>query len=320
MPLAQYPHQDLRLMESHMSFLAVSSFSLHSVLGPLRLDRRQPDGSLTAIEYDFPRRHSLEEFADLVRQRLGVSAIELCQIQFDGDTPERIERLKEGLDKSGVRLLAVPIDIGDLASVNPEWRAEDMARIVRWFDIAKTLGASYVRVNAGEVGSSHAVDSRASLVSALQALGDAAGERGLRLLIENHGGTSSDPDFMLGLCADVGSARLGILLDLGNFDPLVSLSRARFTNPDVDDSGLDVEPIYAHIRKLAPVADLIHAKSIDPASDGRPLPDLPRALDIVKAAGYRGHISIEWEGRKGDPWERTANVVAQVRAAFPELA
>jgi len=303
-----------------MSFLAVSSFSLHTALGPIRLAQRQADGSLADWVIEFPRHHSLEEFAALARQRVGVSAIELCQIQFDGETPERIEQLKDGLEAAGVHLLTVPIDIGDLATSNPDWRADDMARIVRWFHIARALGASYVRVNAGAVGSTHANAHRAGLVSALQALGDAAAEMGLRLLVENHGGLSSDPAYMLDLRADVGPDRLGILLDLGNFDPLVGLSQARFANPDIEDSGLDLEPIYAHIARLAPVADVVHAKSIDPASDGSPLPDLPRALGIVKASGFQGHISIEWEGRRGDPWEHTRAIAAQVRAVFPELA
>jgi len=113
---------------------------------------------------------------------------------------------------------------------------------------------------------------------------------------------------------------LGVLLDLGNFEPLVTVSQARFSDPDYDDKGLDLEPLYKHVRRLAPVASLVHAKSVDPASDGAALPDLPRALSIVAEAGYKGSISIEWEGQLGDPWERTAAIAEQVRAAFPHLS
>lgn len=302
-----------------MSFLAVSSFSLHSALGPLLLEHRTADGSLGEIAVDFPRLHSLEEFAALARDRIGVKAIELCQIQFDSSDAERIDRLRVAMNQAGVTLLTLPIDIGDLGSGNAAWRADDEARILPWFAIAQRLGASFVRVNAGAPGKAIQPDGRAGLVDSLRRLGEAAGAHGMKLLIENHGGTSSDPEFMLGLCAEVGHNLLGILLDLGNFEPLVSLSRARFTNPDIDDTGLDLEPVYEHIARLAPMASLVHAKSVDPASNGAPLPDLPRALSIMREAGYRGPISIEWEGNLGDPWERTAQVAAQVRAAFPHL-
>jgi sugar phosphate isomerase/epimerase len=302
-----------------MPKLAVSSFSLHSQLGPIALERREDDGTLSAIPYEFPREHSLEQFASLVRERIGVKAIELCQIQFDAHDPARIERLRAGLDEAGVQLLTLPIDLGDFGGLDPRFRADDEERTLAWFRIAAQLGARFVRVNAGAPGSVLRDDARPTLVESLRRLGDGAGELGLSLLVENHGGTSSDPDFILGLLDDVGTDRLGLLLDLGNFEPLVSLSHARFADPDCDDAGMDFEPLYDRIATLAPHASLIHAKSVDPARDGTPLPDLSRALGIVAAAGYAGNFSIEWEGRNGDPWKKTADIAAQVRAAFPGL-
>ncbi len=302
-----------------MSYLAVSSFSLHKALGPLRLEMRREDGTLDDLLIDFPRTLTFEEFIGQARDTVGVKAVELCQLQFDSAVPERIEHLRAALDEAGMRMLTMPIDIGDLGHVNAAWRADDEARIKNWFTIAKQLGASYVRVNAGSPGSVVTQDAWAGLVASLRSLGDAANSMGLRLLVENHGGTSSSPEFLLPLQAAVGLDRLGILLDLGNFDPLVGISHARFTNTDVEDTGIDLEPMYAAIARLAPHATLIHAKSVDPARDGTPLPDLPRALSIVAASGYTGSISIEWEGRLGDPWERTCAIAATVRQQFPHL-
>lgn len=302
-----------------MPQLAVSSFSLHSVLGPIAIERRDEDGTLHPMSFEFPREHTLEEFATLARERIGVSAIELCQIQFDAYDPARIERLREGLDSAGVRLLTLPIDLGDFGSIDPRWRADDEARTMEWFRIAAQLGARYVRVNAGAPGSTLVPQARPQLTETLRRLGDAAADLGLSLLIENHGGSSSDPDFLLALREEVGADRLGLLLDLGNFDPLVSLSQARFADPDFDDPGLDFEPLYSRVAAIAPYASLVHAKSVDPAKDGTPLPDLPRALSIVAGAGYSGDISIEWEGHRGNPWLKTAEVAAQVRAVFPHL-
>jgi len=302
-----------------MSYLAVSSFSLHSALGPLSIEQRGPDGSLAQFTIDFPRQYSIEDFIRLARDRVGVRAIELCQIQFDSRTPERIAQLRATLDDAGVRLLTVPIDIGDLGHPNAAWRAQDEERIEQWFVIAHQLGARYVRVNAGSPGSTVEDSTRAGVVDSLCKLGALANSMQLRLLIENHGGTSSTPRFLRSMLEAVGSDRLGLLLDLGNFEPLVTISHARFLQADVEDSGVDLEPMYAAITELAPVADLIHAKSVDPARDGMPLPDLPRALSIVAQSGYSGSISVEWEGRLGDPWERTIAIAAEVRRHFPHL-
>ena len=66
------------------------------------------------------------------------------------------------------------------------------------------------------------------------------------------------------------------------------------------------------------MASLVHAKAHDPASDGTPLFDLDRALQIVADSGYDGPLSIEWEGLLGDPWDHTARVLGLVRDHFAE--
>ena len=73
-----------------MSVIAVSSFSLHDMLGPLHLDVHDEDGNLTHLEIPKPALYSLEEFGMLASERLGVRAIELCQIQFADSSPERV--------------------------------------------------------------------------------------------------------------------------------------------------------------------------------------------------------------------------------------
>jgi sugar phosphate isomerase/epimerase len=301
-----------------MAYAAVSSFSLHSRLGPLALEQRNEVGVLEPIIFPFPREHSLEEFGGLAHDRLGVNAIELCQLQFDAADDARVERLRAALDVKGIKCLTMPIDVGDLTTESDSFRNEDIERITAWFKVAQKLGAHYVRVNAGApVGG--AGEASSGVVGALTTLSQRAHDLGMSLLVENHGGPSSDPDFMLKLLDDVGHDRLGLLLDLGNFEPLISISHGRFAGRELPTTGLDFSPIYESIARLAPVATLVHAKAIDPASDGSPLLDLERALNIVATSGYTGSVSVEWEGQQGDPWEQTATTLAKVRAAFPHL-
>jgi len=301
-----------------MPFAAVSSFSLHSRLGPLQLESRDEQGNLQSFEIPFAKEQSLEEFAQIAKSRLGVNAVELCQIHFGDASDARVEQLRATLDEANVKNLTMPIDVGDLTAESDDYRRDDIARIQKWFGIAKKLGAQYVRVNAGApVGGAEQVSS--GVVQALQELSDRAGELGMSLLVENHGGPSSDPDFILRLLDDVGRDRLGLLLDLGNFEPLITISRARFRGEELPTVGVDLSHVYANIELLAPVASLVHAKAFDPASDGSPLLDLERALKIVAASGYNGSVSVEWEGHLGDPWEQTAAALATVRSVFPAI-
>lgn len=303
-----------------MTTIAVSSFSLLRVLGPLRLEVRDDDGTPQVLSIPLPQDHTLEQFIALARERLGVDAVELCQIQLDPADRARMARIRSALTDNNVRLLTMPIDVGNLAGATPDHRADDVRRIIEWIDVAADLGATYVRVNTGNPGSAGALDDRVALVAALQLLSDHASSAGLRLLIENHGGLSSDPEYLLAVREAVGRDRVGILLDLGNFEPLVGISQARFAGQAPDDSGLDTGPAYDAIARLAPEATLVHAKAFDARSDGTPLLDVDRALDIVAASGYAGPITVEWEGVHGDPWQQTASVVDAVRERFAERA
>ena len=112
-----------------MSTLAVSSFSLHRVLGPLHLEERTAEGGLREFAMPLPREHTLEEFVRLVRPRLGVGAVELCQIQLPTSAEEWVAELAGVLADADVRVLTVPIDIGDLGGGDATTRTEDVARI-----------------------------------------------------------------------------------------------------------------------------------------------------------------------------------------------
>jgi hypothetical protein len=301
-----------------MSTIAISSFSLVSALGPLYVEYRDPSGALVETRIDAPQKHTIEEFIALAKTRLGVDAVELCQIQLGPLDDTRLDSIRAALDENGVRLLTVPVDAGDLSGGTPEQRVEDTERIRDWIRVSARLGAMYVRVNTGSPIAGAAREDRAGLVEALKILSDEARSQGVELLIENHGGLSSDPEYLLDIREQVGPDRLGILLDLGNFEPLISVSHARLAGGSPEDTDLDVSQVYENIALLAPVATLVHAKAHDPASDGAPLYDLEKALGIVADSGYEGPITIEWEGLLGDPWDNTARILEVVRERFSD--
>jgi sugar phosphate isomerase/epimerase len=299
-----------------MQQIAVSSWSLRQCLGPVHMNVRGPDGQKSPFTLDLPQTMTLLEFPRAARERFGLSAVEICQFQIPEHTPDYVAALKRALQEAEVELLNVPIDAGNISDPNPAHREEDLREIEGWMRVAADLGARMVRVNAsgGMPGTPHAP--LEVTLESLRRLGHTANELGLKLLTENHGGITSDPEVVVQIIEAARSAGVGLLLDIGNFEPLLSVTMATFLGQQ-PPAEVDVTPIYAAVARLAPYAALVHAKTLGFDADGKPIYlDVTRALRAVRDAGYHGPISLEYEGNEGDPWENTARTRALVEQSY----
>jgi sugar phosphate isomerase/epimerase len=301
--------------------LAVSTDSLREQLGK-SMDFAFTDPSGKDVDISFPSTGELDlsEFPARAKTTFGVGAIETVAFQFSGlDDPE-LDRFADHLAASDVRLLNVAIDVGDLLNADPAKRSADVAEIKQWIDRCAEIGSKFVRVNPGSPMSPHAGEQPPRyLVEALRELGTYAAAKGTRLLVENHGGPSSDPVWMNKLLDGVGADRCGLLLDLGNFDALLGpMMAALFGGGDPAHAFecIDVSALYADIEALAPRAEHVHVKAHHVGDDGTVgAVDLVRAIGILTAHGYRGALSVEYEGTGGDPWAKTARVLEVAAAA-----
>lgn len=147
----------------------------------------------------------------------------------------------------------------------------------KWVDVAAVLGCHSIRCNTGaRPGDDGALE---RCVESFSALVDYARASGVSVLVENHGGLSSDPDWLVALVEAIDSPWFGTLPDFGNFPP------------EVDR--------YEAIAKLMPYAKAVSAKCYDFGPDGNETTiDFARMLDIVVGAGYHGHVGIEYEGER----------------------
>ena len=295
--------------------VSVSSFCFHRELGDTRFDIETPTGEagVYVIPGHNPPQVSMADLPGLVRQRLGVDAMELCQVQLSSET---LDAVAAALADGEVSVTAIPIDLGNLATPHEERRQTYLADTRRWLDLAARLGAPFARVNAGSpaAGAAH---SQAALVSSLIELADYATAHDVSLLVENHGGISADPDWLLALLCEVGTDRLGLILDTGNLEPMVTAAHARFSGQPLNESGMDFTPMYAAVARLAPAAAIVHAKAYDIDENGRFGPvDLQRLLEIVRDHGFDGPVTVEYEGSGSDVWGRTQQTVGLVRSVF----
>jgi sugar phosphate isomerase/epimerase len=298
-----------------MNQLCVSSYSLRQCLGPIRVMARGPDGQKAPFLWEQPQTMTLLEFPRQVRERLGIDAVEICQFHIPERTPAYVGQLKGALREADVRLVNMPIDVGNISDANGAYRDEDLAEIEEWMHVAAELGSSMVRVNASAPMAGAQLAPLEVTIESYRRLVRTAQSLGLQLLIENHGGITADPEVIVAIVEAVGPADLKTLVDIGNFEPLISMQMARMQGREPPE--VDPTPVYGAIARIAPYAGLVHAKTHEFDEHGRPLVlDVVRALRVVRDAQYTGPISLEYEGNAGDPWENTHRTKVLVEEAF----
>lgn len=295
--------------------LCVSSYSVRQHLGPINITMRGPDGKKSSFQWEQPQTMTLLEFPQAVRDRLGLNAVEICQFHLPERTPEYVAQLKQALDDAGVSLINMPIDVGNISDTNDAYREADLTEIEQWMRVAATLGAQSVRVNASAPMSQGEPAPIETTIASYKRLTMSAAALGMTMLLENHGGITTDPDVIVQLIKAVDDPNFKTLVDIGNFEPMLSRQMAIMQGQTPPE--MDVEPIYASIAVIAPYAGMLHAKTHDFDAEGNPQPiDVVRALRVVRDAGYTGPISLEYEGEHGDAWENTLRTKALVEEAF----
>jgi sugar phosphate isomerase/epimerase len=192
---------------------------------------------------------------------------------------------KKKCDDAGVSVGLIMCDaLGDLGDPDGDARKEAAERHYPWVDIAAYLGAASVRVNAGGEGDPEEVAARAA--NGLRMLAAYAAEKGINILVENHGGYSSDGQWLAGVMEQVDMENVGTLPDFGNF--------CIEQGPEGCVREYDK---YKGIAELMPFAKGVSAKSRVFDDQGNETEsDFLRIMKIVKESGFKGYVGIEYEG------------------------
>jgi sugar phosphate isomerase/epimerase len=200
-----------------------------------------------------------------------------------------IERLKEESKKYGVKNLLIMVDgEGDLANTDENKLNEAVENHKKWVDAAKVLGCHSIRVNAHGQGTD--VEVMANAVIGLAKLSEYAKTKGINVLVENHGGYTSNGGWLATVIQKVNMSNCGTLPDFGNF----CLKGSQSINSENCENAYD---IYKGVKELMPYAKAVSAKSYDFDENGnQPKIDYTKILQVVKNAGYTGYIGIEYEG------------------------
>ncbi|HLF33122.1 MAG TPA: sugar phosphate isomerase/epimerase family protein [Cyclobacteriaceae bacterium] len=232
------------------------------------------------------------DFPAKAKNEYGIDAVEFVNQFFRDKAKDTayLNELKTRCDDLGVSCVLIMIDgEGSLAVPEETERAKAVENHYKWIDAAKYLGCHAVRVNARGKGSNE--EMQKAMIASLTTLSEYGSKEGIEVVVENHGGPSSDGKWLSGIMKAVNSPYCGTLPDLGNF-----CIQGRFENGKMNC--LNEYDKYLGVEELMPYAKGVSAKAYDFDAEGNETTiDYKKMLQIVKNAGFKGRIGIEYEGR-----------------------
>ena len=244
-------------------------------------------------------------------KKMGFGAVEYVNSFFkDKATDEAfLAEMNQCASDAGVKQLLIMCDgEGNLGDADDNARNRAVENHRKWLDAAKTLGCHSIRVNAASSGTWEEQRDRAA--DGLRKLCELADPLELSVIVENHGGLSSNGKWLAEVMTTVDHPRVGTLPDFGNF--CMDWSRS-----DQPDAWYDR---YQGVKELMPFAKAVSAKSHEFDADGNETKtDYTRMLRIVREAGYTGWIGVEYEGGALSPREgsvATKNLIERVWATL----
>jgi len=226
----------------------------------------------------------------------GCEGTELTSYYLPADvTPDQLRALKQrcfqlGLDVSGT---AVGNDFGHPPG---EKRDKEIASVKQWIERAAILGAPVIRIFAGHLQPNQdAAAVHKLMVAGIEECCEHAGNHGIHLALENHGGPTATAAGLLELVRAVRSPWFGVNLDTGNFHS--------------DD-------LYGELEQCAPYALNVQVKVMVSGPDNKKVPaDYVRLGKILRAANYRGYVALEFE-EPGDPRAECRKQLEELRKAI----
>lgn len=248
---------------------------------------------------------------------LGLDGIELLGVHIEDTSPEELSALRGFAAQKGVAIVAISAH-HNFVNPDPVKRRDALDVLTKWVDVAHDLGAVAVRAFGGRWATRPVFadymaaggyepplegytddDGFAWNAEAFKVASYYAGRKGVFLALENHWGFTGTAAGVKRILRDVDSPWLKVVLDTGNFN----------YSPDQ----------YAEMAELVPHAIMVHAKtyfggglyysaSLDYRRIGR----------MLKDAGFRGYVSIEFEG-KAHPDQGLKESVTMLRESFSGL-
>jgi len=264
--------------------ISLAEWSLHKALWAKQM-----------TNLDFPVK-SAKEF--------GIFGVEYVSTFFKDTSNEYLNELLKISKDNGVTNVLIMVDgQGSLGDANQAARDKAVENHHRWIEAAKFLGCHSIRVNAAGKGTETEVAD--AVVESLTKLCTFAAPLKMNVVVENHGGLSSNGKWLSGVMKKVNLSNCGTLPDFGNFRV--------GPNEEYDR--------YLGMEELMPFAKGVSAKSHDFDAEGNETKsDYFRIMKIVKDSGFKGWVDVEYEGNNLSEPEGIMATKKLLERAFASLA
>jgi len=231
------------------------------------------------------------DFPVMARKEFGIGIVEYVN-QFFKDKARDTTYLNELLMRckdNGIKNHLIMIDgEGDLGSTTKAELDKAIEKHKQWVECAKYLGCATIRVNAAGKGTAEEVAKGA--VEGLSRLGEYGASMGINVIVENHGGYSSNGKWLSDVMKQVNMKNVGTLPDFGNF----CLTRKAGSWDCAEEYDR-----YIGVEELMPFAKGVSAKTHDFDAEGNDmLVDYVKMMIFVNKAKFKGYVGIEYEGSK----------------------
>lgn len=243
---------------------------------------------------------------------IGVDGVEILHRQMENEERSYCSRLKQSAFRNAVDLICLSIH-QNFVSPAPEERAQHIDHTVHCIELAHELGVPAIRLNSGRWNTVRSFDELMALggeepplpgyseedafgwcIQSVERCLPRAEELGVTLCLENHWGLTRRAEGVLRIVDAVGSPWLSVLMDTGNF----------------------LDAPYGELEMLAPRAAYVHAKTYYGGGEWYSLElDYARIFSLLQSAGFKGYVSLEFEGKE-DPQTAVPASIEMLRAAL----
>jgi sugar phosphate isomerase/epimerase len=274
----------LRTTAAAGAAVGLSSFPQAGAVGA---EKGEPLFKISLAEWSFHRdlrvgKMDNLDFPVIAKRDCGIDCVEYVNVFFKDKAKDQsyLKELMKRCDDNGVTSGLIMCDgEGDLGDPDKTKRHQAVEKHYKWVEAAKFLGCHSIRVNARSTGTPQEQHDRA--VDGLRQLSEFGAKHDINVIVENHGGLSSNGAWLAGVIKAVELKNCGTLPDFGNFE----VSNSEQYDP------------YKGVEELMPYAKGVSAKSHVFDKDGNESQiDYFKMMKIVLDAGYHGYVGIEWEG------------------------
>lgn len=232
------------------------------------------------------------DFAKIARGEFGIDAVEYVNTFFFEKAQDKdyLKEMVSRADGEGVKSLLIMCDSeGNLGDPDESARKQAIENHYKWVTAAKFLGCHSIRVNAQSDGTYE--EQMKLAADGLRRLTEFGDRKNIKVIVENHGGLSSNGQWLSNVIKKVDHPGCGTLPDFGNF--CVQKSGPGLWEGDC----FDEYDRYKGVSELMPYAKAVSAKSHDFDSDGNEIhTDYVQMMNIVLDAGYSSYVGVEYEG------------------------